>query len=327
MDKPNDNLIETVLTNQGNPEDTKWVIEWFATNDGQKYLSAYIDKNCPIKNSVEEINESTEIHMWKNIQKRMHATSHRKIQLLKYAALLIPFLLFISLSFYKNKRTNLFQKTEMVDVYVPKGEHRHLILQDGTSIFLGPDSHLYYPRHFNFKEREVNFIGEAYFDVAKNSNWPFLIKIGDLNLKVVGTSFNVMAYSKALEIKVNLDKGKVYMKSVSSAREVQIRVGECFVYSKLTKTIKQDYQANKGSYYCNWKNGMIIFNDTKLKTVLNVLSLKFNTKFNIKDSSICKFTYTIHIENKSLESSLNDLESITPIRFYDKRGYTNVCAK
>ena len=327
MDRPNDNLIEAVLANHGKPEEAKLVTEWFATNDGQEYLSTHMDKNYPIKKSGEEVNKFTEVQMWENIQKRMHAPSHRKIQLLKYAALFIPFLILISFSFYKNKEFKSFQKTEMVDVYVPKGKHIHVTLQDGTSIYLGPDSHLHYPRHFKLNERMISFVGEAYFDVAKNSHWPFLIKIGDLDIKVMGTSFNVMACSKSPEIKVNLDKGKVNMKSNSNGCEVPIRVGECFVYSKLTKTIKQDHQENRGSYYCNWKNGLIVFNDTKLKTVLNVLSLKFNTNFNIRDSSICKFTYTIHLENKSLKSSLNDIESITPIRFYNRGKQTDVCAK
>jgi len=326
MDKPTDDIIEKVLNNHGEPKDVKWVIEWFATDDGQKYLSEYIDKNDSINIEV-KAEDSTEIHIWENIQEKIYTPFYRKKQLLKYAAVFIPFIIATALFFYQSREDKSLAKAESIAVYVPKGEHRHVILQDGTSIYLGPNSSLRYPQQFSSDERKISFTGEAYFDVARNPQKPFLISLGEVELKVLGTSFNVMASPVAKEIKVNLDKGKVNVRSASSKSVVPIVAGDYIVYSKRTKIIKKNIEGNDGSYYVNWKNNTIIFNNTDLPTVLKVLSSKFNIDFKIKNPSVSNFTYTIRLEKKSLNTILSDLESITPIGFHNRGEYIEVCKK
>ncbi len=86
---------------------------------------------------------------------------------------------------------------------------RRVMLEDGTVIALQPKSSIEYPEKFLKSERTVRLRGEAFFDVAKDKNRPFLISAADVTVKVLGTSFNVMAYDGAKEISVAVKTGKV----------------------------------------------------------------------------------------------------------------------
>lgn len=81
-------------------------------------------------------------------------------------------------------------------LYVPAGQRARITLQDGTEVWLNAQSTLTYPSHFSKKNREVNIVGEAFFDVAKDKK-PFIVSTQDIELQVLGTQFNVYAYPDA----------------------------------------------------------------------------------------------------------------------------------
>jgi len=99
----------------------------------------------------------------------------------------------------------------------PRGGEYHVVLQDGTHVWLNSASSLKFPTSFKGKDRTVFLKGEAYFEVAQNNEFPFLVKLeNDLTVKVLGTHFNIMAYGDEEEVKTTLVEGKV---SVISERQ------------------------------------------------------------------------------------------------------------
>lgn len=87
------------------------------------------------------------------------------------------------------------QKVQIHRLSIPRGETFKVVLSDGTEVFLNSDSRLAYPTVFKGKERVVSLEGEAYFKVTKDAKHPFIVKSGNLQVRVLGTEFNVRSYS------------------------------------------------------------------------------------------------------------------------------------
>ena len=104
-------------------------------------------------------------------------------------------------------------------IKVPRGGEYTLTLEDGTRIWLNSETELKFPVRFVGKTREVKIVGEGYFEVAKDSLRPFVVRAGDVRTQVLGTSFNVKAYRDEKVRAVTLVSGKV---SVSAGREREL---------------------------------------------------------------------------------------------------------
>lgn len=303
MSKYQDKTIKEVLESQSNLETTKEVVQWFATKEGQDYLSKHID-DAYQKYREKYVSADVEIGQIKIWSK-----------LIRYAAILLPLILLVSGALYFNRYYPLFGKVAMVDIEVPEGESRQIIFQDGTSVYLGPGSKLSYPQKFSYVARKVSFSGEAYFNVASNKDWPFFITMSEAQIEVLGTSFNVTAYEQSSEINVFLNTGKIRFQAFDQSEAYNMDPNESLVYNKETKCV----MVQKGKYktYTDWKNKKIIFDNAPLNEVLNVLKRKYSVQFKVMDSTMNKLCYTMEIDfhNKPLESVLKDLESITPVRF------------
>lgn len=97
----------------------------------------------------------------------------------------------------------------MNTLYTPAGQRAQLILQDGTEVWLNAKSKLVYPAQFTGEERRVIVEGEAFFDVAKDPSKPFIVSAQDIDMKVLGTQFNVYCYPDAGYIQTSLLEGSV----------------------------------------------------------------------------------------------------------------------
>lgn len=330
MNRPTDKQIEDVLAGLASNEDAKLVARWFATDEGQKYLSAAFDYDLSkIKVGDEELYVNHNIpseEIWDNINKRIRFYRIRRL-LLRSAAVLIPFILLLGLYVSVDSRVDLLGNTEYEEIYVPKGERLQIMFQDGTKVFVNSDSYLRYPCKFGLNVREVELQGEAYFVVAKNEKRPFIVNLEGPAIQVVGTSFNVQAYPENNEIAVNLDEGKINMKLLSK-KEVPVLPGERLIYNKTTGycTVSRNIDTKSSSL---WKNNMLVFKDMPLSEVLMRIQRWYDVEF-IVDKNVSQDIFiTLSSKQVLLEKILSDLEIITPLLFkYDSVHRTvNVCSK
>ena len=109
-------------------------------------------------------------------------------------------------------------------VIVPRGGEYNLTLADGTNVWLNSDSKLKFPLHFVGNQRAVYLEGEAFFEVTSDSLKPFVVKTAEANVKVLGTSFNVMNYTDEAKVEVALLKGKVKFEDTRNRHHVEIKV-------------------------------------------------------------------------------------------------------
>lgn len=181
------------------------------------------------------------------------------------------------------------QETTMNTLYVPSGQRARITLQDGTDVWLNAQSTLIYPSYFSGNERKIHIIGEAFFDVAENASKPFIVSTQGIEMKVLGTQFNVYSYSGGDYIQTDLIDGslKVY-KERNEKDAVILRPNEQVIIRDHKMTVRNI--ANTEHFL--WKNGIYSFNQEKLTDIIRKLELYYDVKIIVKDPEIFDVPYT-----------------------------------
>jgi len=167
---------------------------------------------------------------------------------------------------------NASGKSEMVTyniLSVPRGGQFQIVLPDGTKVWMNAASRLKYPTAFDGKSRLVELQGEAYFEVAQNENQPFSVKVNDnQTVDVLGTSFNIMAYSDENESVTTLVTGAV--KVTGAGSQQQLRPGQQALLDRDAGTMAVAQADVIGALA--WKTGFFELENTDLPTLLRQLA-------------------------------------------------------
>jgi len=181
-------------------------------------------------------------------------------------------------------------------------------LPEGSKVSLNLDSRLTYSKKFQSDTREVELKGEAFFEVARDTIRPFVIRAGDVYVEVLGTSFNVKAYENDDHIEVTVEKGKVAVYRVDDADDRVILVrGEKAVFKKSGEALLA--MENENINYKSWKTKRIIFEDTPMSEVVRIVNEIYHADLQIASPALKDCPVTTIFDNQSLETILNVLES------------------
>jgi len=154
-------------------------------------------------------------------------------------------------------------------IETPRGGQYKIILDDGTVVWLNAASSLRYPLHFNGSERRVELTGEGYFEVAHLKAKPFIVVTSKQEVEVLGTHFNINAYTDEDEVKTTLLEGSVKVKASKDKTQAKyLKPGEQSVLNNNDWLVKPVDAAAQ----VDWKNGRFIFKDEELKSVMRKLS-------------------------------------------------------
>lgn len=158
---------------------------------------------------------------------------------------------------------------QVVDLVLstPKGGQYQLTLADGTRVWLNADSKLIYPNRFAESTRQVELVGEAYFEVAKNTNKPFLVKTASETVEVLGTHFNVNAYKEEAKSIVSLLEGSVKV-VLSNTLDRIIKPGQQVV-NQAGQSAVLTFNPDE---VVAWKNGEFMFNNENLESVMRKIA-------------------------------------------------------
>ena len=172
----------------------------------------------------------------------------------------------------------------MNQLVIPYGNQSRIVLSDNTVVWLNAGSRLVYPTQFNKKTREVVLFGEAYFDVTKNPDKPFIVKTSNLDVKVLGTKFNISAYAEDNAIQTVLKEGSVVVKRKGAGifeKEVVLTPNQMASFDKNTGNTKiQEVDAN---YFTLWTKGLISFDEIDFVRVTKKLERFYNISINFSD--------------------------------------------
>ncbi len=152
-------------------------------------------------------------------------------------------------------------------IETPKGGKYHIILPDGSLVWLNAASYLRFPTAFTGSERNVELSGEAYFEVAKNKKQPFKIRANDMNISVTGTRFNVMAYKDEDYGSTTLVEGSVDVSNAS--QKMSLIPGQQAINSPGISLVKKEVDVSES---IAWKNGLFYFNNSNIQSVMREIS-------------------------------------------------------
>lgn len=284
------------------------------------YITGHIDndverllKDKPLEMGGRKVPEFDEYKIYQNLIVAINKKAERKvISVLKWACM-VALLIFNASYFtyeYIKDETPVYR-----EIYASKGERLVILLGDGSRVWLNADSKLIYPEHFIGHERKVSLIGEAYFEVKKNPENPFMVTAGEMKVRVTGTSFNVCAYPSDKEIVTTLDEGKISIGHCSEKSPLHaMEPGQTAVYEKGSRICRinrnENYKDASG-----WKENRLVFRNTSIQEVLKILARQFDVTFEIKNTRIASFTYNFICKGNDLRNILEMMESITPVKF------------
>jgi len=176
---------------------------------------------------------------------------------------------------------------------VPRGGEYQLVLEDSTVVWLNSESQLTYPRIFSKGQRKVELIGEAYFDVKRDENRPFVVVSKSQNVTVLGTEFDISAYEQDDRIYTTLVEGKVKVEIEENKGQVQTRFlepNDQVVYNTDLKSVVLN-QVDPYEY-CSWKDGRFVFKNEPLSSLMSKIARWYDIDYRFEDEGVAQIKFT-----------------------------------
>lgn len=310
-------LVERYLSGEATEAEKQKLHIWYASN---------FDEYRGIANEGAESDLSKE-RILENLRKRIpHVDRYlrqRQGGLQKrnwfIAASLIGILAVLGMLYFQLSRPYSSEADHDVVVNNPKGAMKEIYLPDGTHVWLNAGSTLQYPIRFG-NNRQVNLNGEAYFDVVSDAGKPFTVRSGKLVTKVLGTAFNIKAYSQEDRVAVSVERGKVVV-SDSARALATLASREQLSYS--ISSGKSALEKADLESILAWRKGELRFNAMRLKDIVAVLERWYDVKIQFENRTLSDCVYSAAFENTvALDDLLTMLCAINDIeyRYVSEKG-------
>lgn len=176
------------------------------------------------------------------------------------------------------------QKNALNQLIIPYGKSSEILLPDGTKVFLNAGSRLVYPENFTGKTREVFLAGEAFFEVKKDNEHPFIVQIYDLKIKVLGTKFNVSAYPTDKVVETVLTEGLVVLEKNNSGafdKGIELMPNQLASFDRIS--METDIRVVDTNNYVMWTEGVLKFEGTDLSRIVKRLERFYNIRFQFRE--------------------------------------------
>lgn len=184
---------------------------------------------------------------------------------------------------------DISRNEDLNQIVVPFGQCQKILLSDGTLVHLNAGSKLVFPAIFSGKTREVYLKGEGFFEVYKNAKVPFIVKTNQINIKVLGTKFNVSAYEDENVTSTILVEGKVNVSQKNkffANKQFTLAPGQGYFYSKGEQ--KSEVNEVDVNDYILWKDGLYNFKNLPLSEVLNRVEKYYKLTIKVEDEYLGK---------------------------------------
>jgi len=213
---------------------------------------------------------------------------------------------------FKNTHNNLLGD---MTVAVAKGQKAAVTLPDGSKVWVNSGSTLSYGSRYNQKERIINLDGEAYFEVAKNENAPFVVQSHGFSVTALGTAFDVKAYPEEKTFSTVLVHGKVEVKD--DLNKIYLTPNQKIIYNRSSKSM-QKTNVDDSNTYAAWRNNQLTFESEPFENIVLVLERNYNVKLIFESEALKKYRYSGTIGNASLESVLQLFAMTSPLSYHMK---------
>jgi ferric-dicitrate binding protein FerR (iron transport regulator) len=332
------------------------VFAWLKDNwDNVKYDQL----NISSKAILDKIHDKLEIEE-PNDLRRKNPSGVRKIILttMKYAAACILgyviHLLVIAQTDENLNKDIIPQTVQYNEINVPKGSKSYIVLSDSTKVWLNAGAKLRYPTDFQQNTRKVFLEGEAFFNVSKKGEMPFLVNTTGIDIKVLGTQFNVKAYADDNSIETTLLEGSIEIIGLKSDKEgesnLMLEPGQKLVLLKnenihqvsdvssekqpenenVTESIPvkikraQVITLNDTEPEVSWKEDKLIFNKERFGEIKVKLERWYGVNINVKDSEILDYRFTGTFDKETFEQAMFALKQAAKFDYSIKKKNVTV---
>ncbi|MCU4176185.1 FecR family protein [Carboxylicivirga sp. N1Y90] len=234
------------------------------------------------------------------------------------AILLLPLLLLLG---YKMIQTQASSGT-MLSMKVPYGVQSELVLPDGSKVWLNSGTEIKYPSTFKGGQRHVELSGEALFEVHQNKLKPFIVNTNGIDVKVLGTTFNVSAYNNDPEVSVALLEGSVVLGQYKDGKMKELSSIVPNQYGRFIKSANKLY-LNKDVHierFAAWKDGKMVCVDEPFDSVLRRMARRYNVNYSISNNKVLQYRITGTFMYETLDQFLKILVTSSPIQYEIKQG-------
>ena len=342
-------LITRVLTGEASEEEKECLLNWIEESKSNKKLffemkdiwevsHAATDDRFKGDESWERFKNQIEMNEEKEEKEERN---HKLFAFLKIASIVI---VSVGLSWLVFGLTSsnrfLISKNEVI---TPKGSKTQIVLPDGTRVWLNAGSNLTYYSDYNGEKRDVTLSGEAFFEVTKNPNKPFVVKTGKINIKAYGTAFNVKSYPTDRFVETTLINGVVTIEQVSTKKTLAIlKPNQKSIFYKddirpsLTKILKLDKQkitkdsiievnanenillaqTNNTESQTAWKEQKLYFTSETFDEIAKKLERWYGVTIHLQNDELLNERFTGKFtHNEPLAQVLEAIKITTPISY------------
>jgi transmembrane sensor len=294
------------------PEVEKWLLRHWD-------ISTEIDSNALIENVFRQIQDYQKVH---SIPSGFSLTRILKVYQKIAAFLLIP-ILGLGVLYWFNQYRQVPPAVQYAETIAPRGQKSQIVLADGTRVWLNSDTKIKYPNNFNENQRDVYLDGEAFFEVSKNPHKPFFVHTSGVNVKVLGTKFNVKAYSDEDQIETSLFEGKIDLMAKNplseNSEEKEMTQGESFSYlktdGKLTQTLIPREEIN------GWKKNQLIFKDDTFSNLVKKVERWYDVQVIYDEKQFNDRRLTVELyEGERLDRLMEVIRLALSVNYKYERG-------
>lgn len=198
-----------------------------------------------------------------------------------------------------------------------RGQKATIKLPDGSEVKLNAESSITYLESFAASNtRSVELKGEAFFDVVENKRKPFIVKTDQVDMTVLGTTFNVNAYSEKPAIQITLETGKIKVETNQAtgiSRSVEINPGQQIRFVRATREMHKSNVELKD--YLSWKEGTIILDAHTIEETARILERWYNVSFEFQEADLKYCRISGEFKSDNLKNILSNIEFLTNLDF------------
>lgn len=232
---------------------------------------------------------------------------------LRYAAaIFIGFGISLATIFFIDQKNTT--ETGTYKLVTLKGEKSYLQLPDGTKVWLNSCTTIQYAEDYGRSNRNIHLSGEAYFEVARNEKKPFIVKANGIDVKALGTAFNISAYPEDTQLITTLFSGKVAVQPTLTKQQIMLAPNQVAIYYKSRNKIEVTPYDKK--LFAQWRGGYLSFEMMYLQDITKLLERNYNVVFRYDNQKIKKLKFSGSFRNsEDLTQILNVIKTNTGIQY------------
>jgi len=296
------NLLSKILTDEASETEKEEFYRRLGENKNEEEIF-YEVKSLWLRTSQQKtiLNVEAEFeNLWRKInpetKKKTYSIGRKMLQ---YAAAIILLLGIGGLSgyFLSGRKSGAITDSGIQKYTATKGSVSTVEFADGTKIWLNSGSELTYREDRKTNQRLAELHGEAFFEVKHRENFPLIVKIGQIAVRDLGTTFNIRAYPEDQTIETSLVEGKADILSSSGNSMVELKPGESAVYNSEDNKIEiKPFQSNILSA---WRDGKFVIRDQRLEDIFKEISRWYDVEFIFENQALRNYRYTGNIKKST----------------------------